>query len=260
MNAPDSSLDQPGALAVVPARGGSKRLPRKNVLPFAGRPLLAHTLEAALGSGVFERVVVSTDDDEIAAVAVAYGAEAQMRDPALADDHTPSSEVTLAVLAALGGAARYPLVAQLLPNCPLRDADDVRASSRAFASSSAGFQLSVASYSWQNPWWAVRLGQTGGIEPLFAEALKSRSQDLPELYCPTGAIWWARSSALEAARTFYGPGVRGEPLDWEHALDIDDQSDLDLAEAILARRAGRHAPGHDRRGPGNDSRPQDQRA
>jgi len=260
MNSKFGATEQPAALAVVPARGGSKRLPRKNVLPLAGKPLLAYTLEAALGSGVFKRVVVSTDDEEIAELAVAFGAEAQMRDRALADDHTPSSEVTLATLAALGGAASYPLVAQLLPNCPLRDADDVRSSLRAFVASKGEFQLSVANYGWQNPWWAMQRDQSGIIQPLFTEAIKSRSQDLPELYCPTGAIWLARSHALEESHTFYGPGVRGEPLDWEHALDIDHQSDLDLAEAILVRRAKEHASSDDRCDSGREPLAQDQRA
>jgi len=244
VNPPPGAHERPPALAVVPARGGSKRLPRKNVLPLAGKPLLAYTLAAALDSGVFERVVVSTDDEEIAAVAARFGAEVQIRDPALADDHTPSSEVTLATLARLGGATRYPLVAQLLPNCPLRDADDVRAGFRAFVSSQGEFQLSVANFGWQNPWWALRRDASGTIEPLFKEALESRSQDLPDLYCPTGALWFARSRAFEEARTFYGRGVRGEPLDWEHALDIDHQSDLDLAEAILGRRATEQPSNH----------------
>lgn len=238
MTSADAEGAQPAsrALAVIPARGGSKRLPRKNLLPLAGKPLLAYTVQAAVASGAFERVVVSTDDDEIASVAAACGAEPLMRPARLADDHTPSSEVTLAALAALGGSARHPVVAQLLPNCPLRDADDVRSSWAAFRRSGARSQVSVAPYGWQVAWWAVKLGETGGLEPLHPEALSARSQDLPPAYCPTGAIWWSSAAELEATGTFYGPGVRGEPLAWEHAIDIDEAADLALAEALLAVR------------------------
>lgn len=242
----------PAALAVIPARGGSKRLPRKNVLPLAGRPLLEYTVNAALGSGAFERIVVSTDDDEIAAVARAAGAEVLSRPAALADDHTPASEVTLAALTALGGSARYPVIAQLMPNCPLRDANDVRSSAAAFAAANAAFQVSVAPFGYQVAWWAMTLAANGELEPLFPEALKRRSQDLPPSYCPSGAIWWAKSAALETARTFYGPGVRGEPLTWEHAIDIDEEADLQLAAVILRGKFGRQGQ---RRAP-----PQQQRA
>lgn len=236
------------ALAVIPARGGSKRVPRKNVRRLGGKPLLAYTVTAALASGAFRRVVVSTDDAEVAAAATAAGAEVLARDADLADDHTPSSAVTLDALRALGGADRYPVVAQLLPNCPLRDAADVRASAAAFLASGAPFQVSVAPFGWQVAWWAVRLGEAGAIEPLFPGALAGRSQDLPSLYCPTGAIWWARSAALVSAGTFYGPGVRGEPLPWRHALDIDEPADLELAATLLeagAAPSGATPPRHD---------------
>lgn len=245
-------LAAPATLAVIPARGGSKRLPRKNVLPLAGRPLLEYTVNAALGSGAFERVVVSTDDDEIAAVAKAAGAEVLSRPAKLANDDTPASEVTLAALTALGGSDRYPVVAQLMPNCPLRDANDVRTSAAAFAAAGAPFQVSVAPYGYQVAWWAMTLAANGELEPLYPEAIKRRSQDLPPAYCPSGAIWWAKSDALESAGTFYGPGVRGEPLTWEHALDIDEAADLELAAVILRGKFGHQGR---RRAP-----PQQQRA
>ncbi len=224
------------ALAVIPARGGSKRLPRKNIRTLAGKPLIIYTIEAALESGCFESVVVSTDDDDIAALARGAGAEVPfVRPAALSDDHTPVSNVTIAALELLDpNGERYPLVAQLLPNCPLRDADDVRSSFRAFKGSSADFQLSVTRYGWLDPHWAMELSSDGIIDPLFPEALKQRSQDLPTLYCPTGAVWWARSVALRRAGTFYGPGVRGYPLAWQHAVDIDDESDFAMAEALVA--------------------------
>lgn len=225
-------------LAVIPARGGSKRIPGKNVRPLGGRPLLAYSVRAAVDSGVFARVVVSTDDDAIARAATAAGAEVPWRrEAAIADDHTPVSIVTLDALTRLDpDGDRFDAVAQLLPNVPLRTAEDVRASHVAFSASGADFQISVTRYGWLDPWWAMRLGERGRIEPLFPDALTSRSQDLPELYCPTGAIWWARPGALRASGTFYGPGVRGFELPWKHAVDIDTEDDFAMAQALLGPR------------------------
>ena len=145
-------------LAVIPARGGSKRIPGKNVRPMQGRPLLAYTVEAAVGSGLFERVIVTTDSAEIAVIARASGAEVPfLRDPTLADDITPVSRATIDVLERLGQAGQaYEQVCQLMPNCPLRTADDVTASHRQFVATSASAQISVVRFGWQNPWWAMR--------------------------------------------------------------------------------------------------------
>jgi len=232
--------DPSRSLAVVPARGGSKRIPSKNIRELSGRPLIAYTIDAALESGVFERVVVSTDDPAIAEVARAAGAEAPFLRPAeLADDHTPSSLVTLDALTRLDpDGTAYASVAQLLPTCPLRDAADVRASLDAFRSDDRSFQISVVPFGWLDPWWALQLGNDDEVTPLFDEPLTRRSQDLPELFCPTGAIWWARSPALRRERTFYGPGVRGFPIPWQHGVDVDTLDDLAMARALLAMRRG----------------------
>ncbi len=221
---------------MIPARGGSKRIPRKNVRPLGGKPLLAYTLGAALESGRFERVIVSTDDPDIAALAESLGAEAPFtRDATLADDHTPSSLVTLDVIERLGLPGDTE-VAQLLPNCPLRNAEDVRLSHDAFQTSGSASQLSVTRYGWLNPWWAFTQ-DSQGLKPLFEEDLKKRSQDLPTLYCPTGAIWWTTATSLQRERTFHTAHKTGWELPWQRAIDIDDEDDWQMAEFLLARAA-----------------------
>ena len=224
-------------LAVIPARGGSKRIPHKNIRPLGGKPMLVYTVEAALESGCFERVIVSTDDPRIAEVAMEAGAEVPfLRADDIADDHTPASRVTIDALQQLASRGqRFTTVAQLLPNCPTRDAQDVRASRAAFDASGAAFQVSVTPFGWLNPWWAMRLDPDHRLEPTFPEALKARSQDLPPLYCPNGSVWWAQVETLIAVGTFYGPDVRGFPLAWQHSVDIDDEADLALAERLLRR-------------------------
>src|SRR5690606_8025883 len=229
-----------GHLAVIPARGGSKRLPRKNLLRVGGLPMVAHTIAAALGSGCFARVVVSTDDPELAAVAREHGADVPfLRDAAIADDHTPVSAAAVDALRRLAAAGEtYERVALLLPNCPLRDAEDVRASYAAFRAQPFAAQVSVCRYGWLNPWWAMRRGEDGAAEPLFPEALRQRSQDLPPLYCPTGAVWWSRADALLEHGTFHQEPRSLFELAWDHAVDIDDEADLRMAEALFAMRRG----------------------
>lgn len=223
------------ALAVIPARGGSRRVPGKNIRDLLGRPAIAYTIEAALECGLFERVVVTTDSDAIAAVARSCGAEVPfLRDAALADDQTPVSAATVDALQRLGADA-FEHVAQLMPNCPLRTADDIRSSHGEFVACGAPAQLSVARFGFQNPWWAVRRDPRGGLVPLFSDRITARSQDLPVLFCPTGAVWWAQTPALLRARTFHLPGRTGWELPWQRAMDIDTEDDWQMAEHLLRR-------------------------
>ncbi|HET9602999.1 MAG TPA: acylneuraminate cytidylyltransferase family protein [Gemmatimonadales bacterium] len=221
-------------LAVIPARLGSRRVPRKNIRELLGRPAISYTIAAALESDLFDRVVVSTDAEEIATVARSHGAEVPfLRGAALADDETHVSAVTADALDRIDPECQVTAVAQLLPNCPLRTADDVRASYARFAESGADAQLSVTHFGWQNPWWASRLSPAGTLEPLFPEAMTQRSQDLAELFCPTGAVWWARAAVVREKRTFHVAGRTGWVMPWHRAVDIDTEEDWQMAEQLL---------------------------
>jgi CMP-N-acetylneuraminic acid synthetase len=223
-------------IAIIPARGGSKRIPGKNIRPLAGKPLIAYTIEAALGSGLFHRVVVSTDSHEIAAVARMHGAEVPfLRSAEISDDLTPVSAATADALEKLDpNGNQYQVVAQLMANCPLRNVEDVRSSYKQFSGTGANAQISVVRYGWQNPWWAMRRNLTDfSIEPLFPREMTARSQDLPELFCPTGAIWWGRTKTLRDQRTFHIPGRTGWEITWQHGVDIDTAEDMQFAESLL---------------------------
>ena len=222
-------------LAVIPARGGSKRIPQKNLKEFRGKPMIAYTIEAARESGVFSRIVVSTDSPEISDVAREYGAEVPyLRVPELAGDKTPVSLATLDALEKVDpGGKQYTLVSQLMANCPLRTGDDIRKSLSNFLENGADAQISVTRFGWQNPWWAFRLDGQERLSPLFTEKQKERSQDLESLFCPSGAIWWIKSESLIRERTFHVEGRTGWVIPWYRGVDIDDEDDWALAEALM---------------------------
>jgi len=221
-------------LAVIPARGGSKRVPRKNIRPFCGKPAIAYSIEAALESGLFDRVVVSTEDEEITAVALDYGAEVPFRrDLTLADDHVHVYEVTIDALERLDpDGTRVDYVCQLMPNCPLRTTDDIRDSYRQLVKTNAEIQISVTSFGWFNPWWALTIEEDFTLQPVFPDNFKKRSQDLPEAYSLTGVIWWAKAEALRRYRMFHVPHRTGWVIPWQRAIDIDSAEDWEMAEML----------------------------
>lgn len=221
-------------LAVIPARGGSKRILKKNIKILKNKALIVYTIEAALESGLFSRVVVSTDDSEIAKIAKQSGAELPfIREAYLADDHSPVSIVSLDALNRLDPECNiYDNIAQLMPNCPLRNAIDIKNSYEYFLQTKSSSQLSVTKYGWLNPWWAFKKDNEN-LEALFPETLKKRSQDLPDLVCPTGAIWWAKAASLRQAKTFYTDDKTGFEMPWHRAIDIDDYDDWKMTEVLM---------------------------
>ena len=238
-NARDAAGRKINMIAIIPARGGSRRLPRKNIADFMGKPMIAWTIDAARDSGLFSQIIVATDCEPIAAVSRACGAQVPfLRGPDDSDDHTPVWVATINALNRLEAqqAERHDVVVQLMANCPLRTAADIRNAHDAFVETGTDFLISVFRYGWINPWWALKVeADTGRPRFLFPEARK-RSQDLPPLYCPSGAIWMADAAALKNQKTFYGTEWRVFPMDWRHAVDIDDPADLQMALAIARQR------------------------
>jgi N-acylneuraminate cytidylyltransferase len=222
-------------IAIIPARGGSKRVPGKNIRPLAGKHLIAYTIDAALESALFHRVVVSTDSEDIAEVARANGAEVPfLRSSEISDDVTPISVATADALERLDpDGTQYQSVAQLMANCPLRTAEDLVSSYKQFYETAAVAQISVVRYGWQNPWWAMKRADNFVLDPLFPGEMSARSQDLPELFCPTGAIWWGKTRAIREQKTFHIPGRTGWEIEWRHGVDIDTPEDMAFAEALL---------------------------
>ena len=220
-------------VAVIPARGGSKRIPNKNIIDFNGKPMIAWTIDAAQKSGLFDKIVVSTDSEEIAAIGREYGADVPFLRDEKADDFSPVSEGTLRTLIQMEKQGEFfTNVVQLFAVCPLRNAEDIINSYRFFEENTSPFVLSCFEYAWMNPWWAISLNEQHEAKWIFDEAKQARSQDLPKLYSPTGAIWIAKVEELKKEKTFYGKGHIFWKLDWKRAVDIDNYEDLDLANVL----------------------------
>lgn len=215
-------------IAVIPARGGSKRLPRKNVVGFFGHPMLAYAVAAARSSELFERIVVSTDDEEIAAVTRRLGAEVLERPSSLGADSVGVADVSRHALTALG--ARNGAFCQLMPNCPLRRAADVVEQHAAFAASGHVVQISVVPYRAVHPEWALFRGEDGSGAWVDRNALtRSPAGQL----CPSGAVWWARVEDFLARDGFYDGPFAVHAIDANRGIDIDDPADLELAELLV---------------------------
>jgi len=221
-------------LAIIPARGGSKRIPKKNIIDFFGKPMIAWTIEAAIESKIFSKVIVSTDCEEIANISREYGAEVPFLRRSFADDITPVSVATCDALKQSEGywKMNFDSVTQLMANCPLRTADDISNAMKIFQTQERDYQISCFKFGWMNPWWSFKLREDYSHEHMFPEGINKRSQDLEDLYCPTGSIWIAKSDKLKQSESFYGEGYNFEPINWISAVDIDDYDDLSFANAL----------------------------
>jgi len=217
-------------LALIPARGGSKGIPRKNVKPIAGKPLIAWTIEAALRSSSLSDVVVTTDDEEIAEVSRRHGAHTPfMRPGHLAQDHTAGIDP---VLHALEELPRFDAVLLLQPTSPLRTTADIDACVRLACDTAAACVVSVCEPT-QHPYWTYRLDTTGRLRPLIDLPAVTRRQDLPPLYAANGALYFARTEWLQSKRTFITPETLAFVMPAERSVDLDTPLDWKLAELLL---------------------------
>ena len=221
-------------IAIIPARGGSKRIPKKNIIDFMGKPMIAWTIEAAVKSKIFDKIIVSTDSEEIAKVGRDYGLEVPFLRQDKNDDISPVSEATITSVkqAEVHYNEKYDIVVQLMANAPIRNENDIKKHFNKFINQKRDFQLSSFKFGLMNPWWAFKINIDGSPDWLYPDGIVKRSQDLDDLYCPTGAIWIANIKKLLESGTFYGPGHKFCELNWKSAVDIDDYDDLEFAKAI----------------------------
>ena len=221
-------------LAIIPARGGSKRIPRKNIRSFAGKPMIAYAIEAARASGVFDRVVVSTDDAEIAQVSKSLGAEVPFMRPAeLSDDHTATVPVIAHAIQACGPlASDAGEVCCIYPAVPLIEAGDIVRALRALEQGGMAYVFSVTPF--PSPIQrALRRLPDGVTQPFFPQYVDTRTQDLEPAYHDAGQFYWGRRSAWLDGLNIHAHGA-SIVLPEGRAVDIDTPADWERAEALYA--------------------------
>jgi N-acylneuraminate cytidylyltransferase len=220
-------------VAFIPARGGSKRIPRKNVRPFCGKPMIAWSIEVARQSGLFEHVVVSTDDEQIADIAREWGAEVPFMRPAeLADDHSGTTEV-------IGHAARWALdqgwplkaVCCIYPTAPFLRAEDLERGLRILESGPWDYAFTATQFA-APMFRSFKQLPGGGIEMFFPEHFQSRSQDLPVALHDAGQFYWGRPQAWIEGRKLFASRSSLVLIPRWRVQDIDSEEDWRRAEML----------------------------
>jgi pseudaminic acid cytidylyltransferase len=220
-------------VAVIPARGGSKRIPRKNIREFAGKPMIAHSISCAIQSGLFERVIVSTDNEEIAAVSEKYGAEVPFwRPQELSDDHTGTTEVIAHATSWLQDEGIHPTaVCCIYATAPFIRQEDLRGALAVLEAGNWQYVFSATTYAFPI-FRSFRQEVDGSLEMLFPEHFQTRSQDLPEVLHDAGQFYWGRPQAwLDHVRIF-GKESTAVIIPRCRVQDIDTMEDWTQAQIM----------------------------
>lgn len=221
-------------LCIIPARGNSKRFPRKNLAMLKGIPLIAHTINAAKESGVFGAIIVSSEDEEILDVAKKYGVEGALRPEELSGDRVPIADVCLHVLKEYTGNDASEIFAMLQPTSPLRTGGDICAAYDLLMTNATEAVISVATLSHAPQ--RAQIIEHGLLKPFFKAAdVEKQSQDLPPLYVPNGAVNVMKTAVFLRETTFFVAKAAPYILPPERAVDIDEPLDLEWAEFLLSR-------------------------
>ena len=221
-------------LAIIPARGGSKGVPRKNIRLAGGKPLISWIIEAAQKSVYIDRLIISSDDDEIIQVAQKCGCEVPFIRPyELAQDNSSISDV---VLHALNQVPGYDYVMVLQPTSPLTIEDDIDGCIKLCISSGYKSVVSVTEPT-KSPYWMFKMGPSNQLEPILGKKyLQKRRQDLPSAYIPTGAVYIAECIWFLQNKSFYSKMTSGYIIPLKRSLDVDTKNDFELFEFYSKKR------------------------
>ena len=222
-------------LCVIPARRDSKRLAHKNMLSLAGKPMVAYSIEAALASEIFDRVFVSTEDEEIGIITEKYGGVVHRRPPELAGELISATDVCLEVYKVRKACGDiYDTIVCLQPSSPLRTTEDICGAWELFSSSEGKFLVSVTPIDPHYFHWAVHQ-QGGWWEMVFGDKYIMERSLLPQVYRPNGSIKMARIDALLERRNFFGPHLIVYETPEERSIHVATQYDFNLAEYLLRK-------------------------
>ena len=222
-------------IAIIPARGGSKRIPRKNIKPFHGKPMIAYSIEAALNSGCFDKVIVSTDDQEIADVAVKYGAEVPfLRPDNISDDFATTMDVMQhAIQWCVDQDLEVDNVCCIYATAPFILPEYIKQGLVAVSSPNVEYAFSATSFSFAIQ-RAISVDQNGFVAMFSPEFANTRSQDLEEAYHDAGQFYWGKSSAFLAGKAIFAQHSKAVLLPRKRVQDIDTPEDWELAETLFS--------------------------
>jgi pseudaminic acid cytidylyltransferase len=221
-------------LAVIPARGGSKRIPRKNIREFCGKPIIAWSIEAALESACFDHVIVSTDDEEIADIAKQYGADIPFMRPAeLANDTAATIPVIKHAIEWFSDNQQKPeLTCCIYATAPFVTKEDLIRGRNEIVTSGADYAFSVTSYAFAIQ-RAIQITNENRVEMFEPEHFNTRSQDLTEAYHDAGQFYWGKSDAWLASKPIFNSDAVPVILPRHRVQDIDTQEDWLRAELMF---------------------------
>lgn len=220
-------------IAIIPARGGSKRIPRKNIKPFAGLPIMAHSIKAAQESGLFDRIIVTTDDEEIAEVARTYGAEVPfIRPKELSDDHTATIPVIAHAIQTLQKeGSQIDAACCIYATAPFVRAEDIKHAYEALIRHQKSYAFPVTTFAFPIFRGVKRDGE-GNIEMFWPEHFAIRSQDLPEAYHDVGQFYWGKPEAWLRGTPIFSDAATTIVLPRHLVQDIDTPEDWVRAELM----------------------------
>lgn len=220
-------------IAIIPARGGSKRIPRKNIKEFHGKPMIAYSIEAALESNCFDKVIVSTDDSEIAEIAIKYGAEVPfIRPDNIADDYATTLDVikhAIEFTEQQGWGVKN--VCCIYATAPFLTPEFIKKGLQELTKNTINYAFSATSFPFPIQ-RAIRLNAQERVEMLQPEHLNTRSQDLEEAYHDAGQFYWGTATAFLNGKPFFSPQSKAILLPRKRVQDIDTPEDWELAEAL----------------------------
>ncbi|MBI3046056.1 MAG: acylneuraminate cytidylyltransferase family protein [Candidatus Harrisonbacteria bacterium] len=219
-------------ICLIPARGGSKRIPKKNIVDFHGKPMIAHTIEAAIKSGLFgDSIYISSDSEEILNAADSYkGVKKILRPAEISGDKASLEDVTAHLLKNV--KTKFDYLCLLMPNCPLRNSEDVKKSYEILRKLKKNCLMSVVDYYWLYPFWALE-EKNGRLDFFFGKKYLVDSKKLPKVYCPSGAVRWVKVANFLKEKKYYGKDLGKYVIPFERSVDIDTFEDLELAKKLF---------------------------
>ena len=224
-------------ICIIPARGGSKRLPRKNIIKFYGKPIIAYTIEAAMRAKVFDRIIVSTDDPRIAQLAEHFRVEINLRPPELATDTARVVDVCAHILGEESKVGRmYDVLCCLYATAPLRTWEDIINTLRLLEDDKCDSAMAVTNYHFP-PHQALKLDKFENLVPVWQDMRDLQSQEVPNFLIDNGSTYAIEVAVFKEKKSFLGDHLKGYIMPRIRSVDIDTQEDLDLANIFFGKDA-----------------------